>query len=232
VFWRNIVSHRPGATPVDADLETVIPGVLNGIFFNQGQVCTAGSRLFVHKDIHDKVIEAVAGAASSLQLGSPFDEGTTMGPLVSDEQLGRVLGFIEKGKAEGGEVVTGGGRHGNQGYFVQPTVFTNCGESSTVYREEIFGPVLVATQFDDMEDAVRMANDTDYGLAASIYSNNLSTVHRVTKRLRAGTVWVNAHNFLDPAMSFGGFKQSGYGRENGKDVLDLYTESKTVLMQV
>jgi len=222
----------PSIVAADADLDVVIPGVLNGIFFNQGQVCTAGSRLFVHRSIHDKVIEGVAKAASSMTLGSPFDEGVQMGPLVSAEQRERVLSYIEKGKAEGGVVATGGVSHGDKGYFVQPTIFTGCGENATIYREEIFGPVLVATQFDDMEDAVRMANDTDYGLAASIYSTNVSTVHRVTKQLRAGIVWVNAHNYLDPAMSFGGFKQSGYGRENGKDVLDLYTETKTVLMQI
>ncbi len=222
----------PSIVAADADLEHVIPGVLNGIFFNQGQVCTAGSRLFLHKSIHDKVIEGVAGAASGMTLGSPFDEGVGMGPLVSDEQRQRVLGYIEKGKAEGAEVAVGGAAHGNRGYFVQPTVFTGVSESASIYREEIFGPVLVATPFEDMEDAIRMANDTDYGLAASVYSTNVSTVHRVTRRLRAGTVWVNTHNFLDPAMSFGGFKQSGYGRENGKDVLDLYTETKTVLMMV
>ncbi len=222
----------PAIVAADADLDVVLPGIANGIFFNHGQVCTAGSRLFVHRSIHDKVVEGVANIASGMRLGSGFEEGVQMGPLVSKEQMERVLGYIEKGKAQGGQVATGGERHGDSGYFVKPTVFTGCGTDSAVYREEIFGPVLVATPYDDMDEAVKMANDTDYGLAASVWSTNVSTCHRVSRKLRAGTVWVNTHNMLDPAMSFGGYKQSGFGRENGMEVLDLYTETKSIVMQI
>ncbi|HLY54068.1 MAG TPA: aldehyde dehydrogenase family protein, partial [Stellaceae bacterium] len=227
-----------GKSPVivdrDVDLEQVIPGAANGIFFNSGQVCTAGSRLYVEDSIFDKVVGGIADIAKSIKLGAGYDpaSGAQLGPVVSDEQLDRVLGYIEKGKEEGGEVVAGGGRSGEQGYFVKPTVFTGLGQNSTLVREEIFGPVLVAQPYKSIDDLAAVANDTDYGLAASVWTNNLSFAHKLAKRIKAGTVWVNTHNIVDPNLPFGGMKQSGIGRENGAAAIDLYTETKTVLIKL
>ena len=225
-----------GKSPVivadDVDVEEVVAGAANAIFFNSGQVCTAGSRLYVQDKLFDKVVEGVAKVADSMQIGPGLDPTSQLGPLVSDEQLERVMGYIEKGRSEGGEVVAGGERHGNSGYFVKPTVFTNVKPDATIVREEIFGPVVVATPFKSVDDIAATANDTQYGLAASVWTKDLSLAHRLAKRVKAGTVWVNCHNFVDPNLPFGGFKQSGLGRENGAAALDLYTEQKTVLMKL
>ena len=225
-----------GKSPVivagDVDVEEVVAGAANAIFFNQGQVCTAGSRLYVQDKLFDQVVEGVAKVADSMQMGPGLDPNSQLGPLVSDEQFERVMGFIDKGKAEGGEVVAGGVRHGDSGYFVRPTVFTNVGPKDTLIKEEIFGPVVVATPYKSADDIAAVANDTNYGLAASIWTKDLSMAHRLAKRVKAGTVWVNCHNFVDPNLPFGGFKQSGLGRENGAAALDLYTEQKTVLMKI
>ena len=223
-----------GKSPVivfpDADIPSVIGGAANAIFFNSGQVCTAGSRLFAHKSIFDKVVEGISAAASSMKLGPGLDPQTQMGPLVSREQQERVLGYINAGRSEGASVMVGGDAPSHDGYFVKPTVLVNVKPEMKVVREEIFGPVLVAQRFEDINDIAAMANDTPYGLAASVWSNDVRTVNRIVPKLRAGTVWVNCHNFVDPAMPFGGFKQSGYGREHGRVVLDLYTEVKSVCM--
>jgi phenylacetaldehyde dehydrogenase len=216
----------------DANLEFAIPGVANGIFFNQGEVCTAGTRLYVHDKVFDKVVDGLAGIAKSLKVGPGYEPASQLGPLVSSEQMERVLGYIEKGKKEGGEIVTGGKRHGSKGYFVEPTVFTNVKPNDTIMREEIFGPVIIATRYKSEDDIVATANDTEYGLAASIWSSNVSFCHRMAKRIKAGTVWVNCHGLVDPNLPFGGFKNSGIGRENGAAAIDLYTEQKTVLMMV
>jgi phenylacetaldehyde dehydrogenase len=225
-----------GKSPVvvmdDVNVEEVVGGAANAIFFNQGQVCTAGSRLYVHKKIFDNVVEGLAGVASSFKLGSGLDPECNMGPLVSQEQLDRVLGYIEKGRSEGGTVVTGGERAYNKGYFVKPTVFTNCGPDATVVREEIFGPVVVATPFDDVEEVAKTANDTVFGLAASVWTKDVSMAHKLARRIKAGTVWVNTHNLVDPNLPFGGFKQSGFGREMGRDAIEMYTEPKSVLIQL
>jgi len=225
-----------GKSPVviteDVSLEMAIPGAANAIFFNQGEVCTAGSRLFIHDKHFDKVVAGVAGIAKGMKLGAGYDPSSQMGPLVSDEQLQRVLGYIDKGRKEGGEVVAGGARQGNKGYFVQPTVFTGVGPDATLAREEIFGPVVIASPYKSADDIAAMANNTAYGLAASIWSNNLGFAHRLAKRIKAGTVWVNCHNLLDANMPFGGFKQSGIGRENGAAAIETYTETKTVLMSI
>jgi phenylacetaldehyde dehydrogenase len=225
-----------GKSPVivfpDVDINTVIGGAANAIFFNSGQVCTAGSRLFAHKSIFDKVVEGVSNAANSMKLGPGLDPQTQMGPLVSREQQERVLGYINAGRAEGASVTAGGDAPSHPGYFVKPTVLVNVKPDMKVVREEIFGPVLVAQRFDDLDEIAALANDTPFGLAASVWSNDVRTVNRIVPKIKAGTVWVNCHNFVDPNMPFGGFKQSGFGREHGRVVLDLYTELKSVCMAV
>jgi phenylacetaldehyde dehydrogenase len=225
-----------GKSPViiarDANLNEAIAGAANAIFFNQGQVCVAGSRLFVEEPIFDDVMSGMKEIAGSMKLGYGRCPDTQMGPLVSKEQHDRILGYIDKGIREGGEVLTGGGRHGDKGYFVQPTIFKNCGSASTLYKEEIFGPVLVANSFSDVDQIASQANDTTYGLAASVWTQDLSLAHRLAKRIEAGTVWVNCHHLIDPALPFGGFKQSGIGREQGADGIELYTETKSVLMRI
>jgi phenylacetaldehyde dehydrogenase len=210
----------------------VIKGSATGIFYNTGQVCTAASRLYVHRKLYNQVVSGVAEIAKKTRLGPGLDTKAQMGPVVSERQMERVLGYIESGKQQGAEVLAGGGRADLPGYFVSPTVLSNTNSDMNVVREEIFGPVLSACPFDDLEEVAKMANDSIYGLGASIWSKDLSTVHRLIPRIRAGTVWVNTHTMIDPAMPFGGFKQSGIGREQGRAVLDLYTESKTVCMLV
>lgn len=225
-----------GKSPViiaaDADLEQAIAGAANAIFFNHGQVCVAGTRLFVEEPIFDDVISGMTDIARSMNLGGGRSPESQMGPLVSKEQHERVLGYIDKGIREGGEVVAGGSRHGDRGYFVQPTIFKNCGPQSTLYREEIFGPVLVANPFSSADDIAARANDTDYGLAASVWTKDLSLAHRLARRIEAGTVWINCHHLIDAALPFGGFKQSGIGREQGRQGIELYTEVKSVLMKI
>ena len=223
-----------GKSPVivldDADVSQAAAGAAQAIFFNQGQVCTAGSRLFVHKSRFDEVVEGLSGIAAAMKLGAGIDPTTQIGPLVSATQQKRVLGYIESGFAEGARAATGGAAGAGAGYFVKPTVLVDTTDDMKVVREEIFGPVVVAMPYDDLDEVARRANDTPYGLAASIWSNDLSRVHRLIPKIQAGTVWVNCHNILDNAMPFGGFKQSGIGREMGRAVLDLYTESKSVIM--
>ncbi|SOD92595.1 aldehyde dehydrogenase family protein [Caenispirillum bisanense] len=225
-----------GKSPVivlpDADVAQAVEGAANAIFFNHGQVCTAGSRLYVHRSIFDRVAEGVAGAAKGIRLGHGLDPETQMGPLVSEEQASRVAGYITKGLSEGAQALCGGRRADREGYFVEPTVLVGCAQDATVVREEIFGPVLCALPFDDLDEVAAMANDTPYGLAASVWGTDLRQIHRLVPKIKAGTVWVNAHNVLDAALPFGGFKQSGWGREMGRSVLDLYTEEKSVCMVV
>ena len=225
-----------GKSPVvvlpDADLNAVVGGAANAIFFNSGQVCTAGSRLFAHKKVFDQVLEGLGNAAEAIRLGPGLDPKTEMGPLVSKEQQERVLGYIESGRKDGAKVVTGGEAPSSSGYFVKPTVLANVRPDMRVVREEIFGPVVVAQRFEDLDEIAALANDTPYGLAASIWSRDVSAVHRIVPKIRAGTVWVNCHNFVDPAMPFGGFKQSGFGRESGRAVFELYTELKSVCIAI
>jgi len=225
-----------GKSPVivldDADPAQAAAGAANAIFFNQGQVCTAGSRLYVQRKTFDRVVAELAAIAGKLKLGPGLDPSSELGPLVSDTQRDRVCRYIEHGVAQGAQIAAGGGRVGERGYFVQPTVLTNARQEMRVVQEEIFGPVVVALPFDDADDAVRLANDTMYGLGASIWSNDLRRVHRMIPRIKAGTVWVNCHSMLDSSLPFGGFKQSGIGREMGRAALDLFTETKSVLMAV
>lgn len=214
----------------DAHLDTAIEGLASGIFFNHGQVCTAGSRLYAHRQVFDRVVAGIADIAAAMKLGPGLDPATQMGPLVSAVQRDRVCRHIEGGLAAGARAVAGGGPAPGPGYFVKPTVLVDTREDMAVVREEIFGPVLVVAPFDDLDEAVRLANGTRYGLAASIWSNDLSAVHRLVPRLHAGTVWVNAHNAVDAALPFGGFKESGLGREMAWANVEMYTETKSVLM--
>ncbi len=225
-----------GKSPVlvleDADLDQAAQGAAQAIFFNHGQVCTAGSRLLVAESVHDALVARLSAIASSLRLGSAFEEAD-MGPLVSKAQQERVLGYVASAREEGGEIACGGEPPEDRpGYFVKPTVIARARPGMRVVEEEIFGPVVAVQTFRDEEEMIRLANATPYGLAASIWSNDLRRVHRLIPRIKAGTVWVNAHNLVDPALPFGGYKQSGLGREHGREAINLYTEVKTVWMVV
>jgi phenylacetaldehyde dehydrogenase len=216
----------------DADPEGAIAGAANAIFFNHGQCCVAGSRLFVQEDRFEDVVAGVTEIAKSIKLGDGMDPETQMGPLVSDEQLQRVTGFLESGKSDGATALTGGGRRGDRGYFVEPTVLTNTRPDMRVVREEIFGPVVVAAPFQTLDDIAQVANDTPYGLGAGIWTKDISKAHLLAKKIRAGTVWINCYNIFDAALPFGGYKQSGWGREMGHQVLESYTEVKSVCAQL
>jgi phenylacetaldehyde dehydrogenase len=225
-----------GKSPVvvfpDADLGVAVPGAARAIFNNSGQVCAAGSRLYAHKSVFDRLVAGVAQEAGKLKLGHGLNPDTQMGPLVSQDQLDRVSGYVAQGRSDGATVVTGGNRVGNEGYFMAPTILTDTRADMSVVREEIFGPVLCAMTFDeeDLDRIAAEANRTSYGLAASIWTRDLSTAHKMARRIKAGSVGVNMHGTLDAAMPFGGYKQSGWGREKGRDVLELYTETKAVVM--
>ncbi|MGH7743643.1 MAG: aldehyde dehydrogenase family protein [Candidatus Dormibacteria bacterium] len=223
-----------GKSPVivleDVDPEVAAEGAAQAIFFNHGQVCTAGSRLFVQSKSFDSVVEKVAGKANGIKLGPGLDPATQMGPLVSERQRDRVHYYIRHGVKEGARAIAGGSESQGPGFFVKPTVLVGAPSRGTVTQEEIFGPVLVAAPYDNLEDVAALANDTPYGLAASVWSNNLAKVNEIVPLLKAGTVWVNCHNIIDPAMPFGGYKQSGIGREMGQVVIDSCTELKSVCM--
>jgi len=219
----------PNIVYADADLEGAIAGAANGIFFNHGQCCNAGSRLYVQKQLYDDVVAGVAEQAKKIKLAPGTDPDAEMGPLISDEQFQKVLGYLDSGREAGAEAVVGGGRSGSRGYFVEPTILTNTKPDMKVVQEEIFGPVLCAMPFDSVEEIVAPANDTIYGLAAGVFTRDISKAHRTAKRLRAGTVWINCFHVFDAAMPFGGYKQSGWGREMGHQVLDNYLENKSVI---
>jgi phenylacetaldehyde dehydrogenase len=215
----------------DAD-PAAVEGAANAIFFNHGQCCVAGSRLFVHQSRFDEVVDGVSEIAKSIKLGSGMDPTTQMGPLVSAEQLSRVTAFLESGREDGATAVTGGGRFGDKGYFVEPTVLTNTTPDMKVVREEIFGPVVVAAPFSDLDEIAAVANDSEYGLGAGIWTKDIGKAHAMAKKLRAGTVWINCYNVFDASLPFGGYKQSGWGREMGHEVLNNYTEVKAVTAQL
>jgi phenylacetaldehyde dehydrogenase len=214
----------------DADLERAIPGTASAIFFNQGQCCCAGSRLFVHESVYDKVLQGVSDIAGGIHMGAGIDPNTQMGPLVSEEQFDKVTGYINSGVNEGAKVAAGGKRFGDRGYFVQPTVLTNTKPNMKVVQEEIFGPVVCAESFSDadLDRVAQEANNTTFGLAASVWTRDLSTAHKMARRIKAGTVWINCHNVFDASLPFGGYKESGWGREMGEEVLSNYTEIKAV----
>lgn len=214
----------------DADIDQAVAGAMIGIFFNQGEVCCAGSRLYLHERIHDEFVEKFAAAAQEVVIGDPLNPETTMGSLVSEEQYERVMRYIQEGQLSGATLRAGGRGLLSEkgGYFVTPTLFTNVKQDMTICREEIFGPVLSAQKFSDTDDLLHKANDTLYGLAAGVWTQNMTRALQTAKALRAGTVWVNCYNAFDVAIPFGGFKQSGFGRELGRHALDLYTQEKAV----
>jgi phenylacetaldehyde dehydrogenase len=216
----------------DADLETAIPGAASAIYFNHGQCCCAGSRLYVEKSVYDQVVEGVAERAKKIRVGAGLDPDTQMGPLVSTEQLDRVCGYLESGFSEGAKAVAGGKKAGDRGYFVEPTLLVDTNENMKVVKEEIFGPVVTAMPFSDPEEIVPRANDSEYGLAAGVWTRDIGKAHRMAAHLRAGTVWINCYNVFDAALPFGGYKQSGWGREMGHEVLNNYTQTKAVCAKI
>jgi len=212
----------------DADMDAAIPGAASAIFFNHGQCCCAGSRLYVEKKSFDKVVDGMARSAEKIRVKPGFEPDSDMGPLVSEEQLNRVCGYLESGFKEGAKAVTGGKRHGDRGYFVKPTVLVDTTEEMKVVREEIFGPVVTAIPFSDPAEVIAKANNTEYGLAAGVWTRDIKKAHATANKLKAGTVWINCYNVFDAALPFGGYKQSGWGREMGHEVLEHYTEVKSI----
>ena len=229
-----------GKSPVivcaDADLEKAAPLAAMAAFANSGQICIAGSRLFVERSIYAEIVERLSALARTLRIGDGAEPETEIGPLVSEKQLRRVEGYIESGRAEGARMVAGGKRPSDaslaSGYFVEPTVFSNVNDDMLIVRDEIFGPVISVLPFDSVEEAIRRANATPYGLAAGVFTRDVGKAHRISAALRAGSVWVNTYHVLDPAVPFGGYKMSGYGREGGAEHLDEYLNTKSVWVRL
>jgi phenylacetaldehyde dehydrogenase len=216
----------------DVNVDEVAAGAAGVIFFNSGQVCVAGSRLFAHRSIFDKLVEGVAAATPFWAPRPSLDPEAHMGPLVSKEQFERVMGYIEAGKRDGASVAIGGDAPTADGYYVNPTVLVDVNPQMSVVREEIFGPVVVAQRFDDLDEVAKAANDTCYGLGAGIWTKDVSAMHRLAAKIKAGTVWGNCHAVIDPALPFGGYKESGIGREQARQGVEAYTEVKTVIIQL
>lgn len=219
----------------DADIDTAVKGAINGIFYGKGEVCNAGSRLFVEKGVHDQFVEKLIDRAKKLQPGDPLDPKTRLGALVSEQQMNTVLAYIETGKSEGAAVLTGGGRSpfgDGRGCFVEPTIFGGVTNDMKIAQEEIFGPVLATLTFNDVDEVASLANQNPYGLAAGIWTKDIKKAHALSRRLRAGTIWINTYGPMDAALPFGGYKQSGYGRELGAAAIEHYTEVKTVWLQL
>ena len=214
----------------DADIDAAIANAATAAFFNHGQCCTSGSRLYVEHDVYDDVVTGIAEQARKIKVAPAFDPGTQMGPLISGEQFERVSGYLAAGFAGGATALAGGGRHGDTGYFIEPTVLTNVSQDMTIVREEIFGPVLPALAFDDPREIAAAANDTNYGLAAGVWTRDISKAHQTAALIRAGTIWVNTYHVYDAALPFGGYKESGWGREMGHQALNNYLESKSVVV--
>ena len=222
----------PNVVFADAALEAAVEGAHFGLYFNQGQCCCAGSRLFVEEPIYDEFIDRLAAKNSQRRLGDPFDPLTEQGPQIDKAQFDKILKYVEYGKEDGAECLTGGKRFGDQGFFVEPTLFTGVTDDMRIARDEIFGPVMSALKFSDMDEIVSRANNTNFGLAAAVWTRDVGKAHYLVSKVRAGTVWVNCYDVFDAAAPFGGFKQSGLGRELGEAGLDAYTETKTVTMAI
>ena len=222
----------PNIVFADSDLDAAAAGAHFGLYFNQGQCCCAGSRLFVEDKVHDKLVDKIAAMNQKRRLGDPFDPATEQGPQVNKEQFDKVMGYIESGKQEGAKCVSGGDRWGDKGYFIEPTLFTGVTDKMKIAEEEIFGPVLSILRFKEVDEIVQRANKTNYGLAAAVWTRDVAKAHLIAKRLKAGTVWVNCYDVFDAAAPFGGFKMSGIGRELGERGLDAYTEWKTVTVSL
>ena len=218
----------PNIVFADADLKAAVRGVNTGIFYGKGEVCAAGSRLLVEASIHDAFVEQLVDRAKKMTPGDPFDKGTRLGAIVSEQQMERVLGYVEKGKSDGARLLTGGNRLDRPGYFVEAAVFDKVEPGMTIAREEIFGPVLATMSFEDVDQAIALGNQTIYGLAAGVWTRDVKKAHKVAHGLRAGTVWVNTYNRYDPTTPFGGYKSSGFGRDLGMHALEGYTQIKSV----
>ena len=222
----------PNVIFADADLDAAVQGAHFALYFNQGQCCCAGSRLFVEQKVYDEVVDRIADKNRSTKIGDPFDPETQQGPQVDKAQFDKILKYVEYGREDGASCVTGGKRHGSKGYFVEPTLFTNVTDDMRIAREEIFGPVMSVLKFKNVDEIIQRSNDTNFGLAAAVWTRDVAKAHRFAKEVRAGTVWVNCYDVFDAAAPFGGFKESGLGRELGEAGLDNYTESKTVTVSL
>jgi aldehyde dehydrogenase (NAD+) len=222
----------PNVIFADADLDAAIEGAHMALYFNQGQCCCAGSRLYVEQKVYDEVVDRIADKNKSTKIGDPFDPETQQGPQVDKDQFDKILKYVEYGKQDGAKCVTGGKRHGSQGYFIEPTLFAGVTDEMRISREEIFGPVMSALKFKSVDEIIHRSNDTNFGLAAAVWTRDVAKAHRYAKEVRAGTVWINCYDVFDAAAPFGGFKESGLGRELGEAGLDNYTESKTVTVSL
>jgi len=222
----------PNIIFADTDLDAAVEGAHMGIFVNQGQSCCAGSRVFVEEKIYQQFVEKSVARAAKRRVGDPLDPTTDQGPQVDQSQFDRIMGYIESGRTEGATLACGGERVGNRGYFIRPAVFADVQDDMTIAREEIFGPVMSVIAFKDVDEAIARANNTDYGLAAGVWTSDIKKAHAVANGVRAGTVWVNCYHVLDTRAPFGGFKQSGMGRELGEYALHEYTEVKTVTLKL
>jgi aldehyde dehydrogenase (NAD+) len=222
----------PNVIFADADMEAAVAGAFHAIYFHGGQCCTAGSRLFVEEKIRDEFVSKLAAKAKQRKIGDPLDPQTQQGPQVSQEQLDKILGYVELGQKQGAKLLTGGNRVGDKGFFVEPTIFDNVKDEMAIAKDEIFGPVVSVLPFKKLDEVIERANRTFYGLAAAIWTKDIDKAHLFAKEVKAGTVWVNCYHVVDTTTPFGGFKMSGQGRENGEAALEHYTETKTVTVKL